>query len=158
MKTKEWLINKREEFNITQKELANAIGLSEYSIQNIEQGRRIGSEDTWNKIEEYFKYKENVKNGLINSNSMYRIKINENITTRAMNNLFYQIEIYDEKGNLIRTIQYQRNCIARMLHESPIFDFFKKADDQFINSLQCDEYCNKLEQVIKMLEKIFKIY
>ena len=158
MRTKEWLIEKREEFGMTQKELANAIGLTEFSIQNIEQGKRKGSDDTWNKIEELFNYKENVKNGKIKSDTMYRVKISEKITTRGMNNLFYQVEVSDEKGHSIRTIQYQRNCIAKMLHESPIFEYFKKADGHLVNSLQCDEYCNKLEQVISLLEKASKIY
>lgn len=55
MKTKEWLIEKRKELNLTQKDLANAIGTSIFAISNIEQGQRRGSENTWNKIEEYFK-------------------------------------------------------------------------------------------------------
>lgn len=158
MKTKEWLIEKRNEFNITQKDLANAIGLSEYSIQNIEQGKRKGSDYTWDKIEQYFQYKENTKNDKIKSNIAYRININEKITMRGMNNLFYQIEIYDEKGHSIRTIQYQRNCIAKMLHETPIFEFFKSSDGKLINSIQCNEYCDKLERVIKLLEQVANIY
>lgn len=158
MRTKEWLIEKREEFGLTQREVANAIGLTEFSIQNIEQGRRKGSDDTWDKLEEFFAYKENVKNGTIKSDKLYRIKINEKITMRGMNNLFYQVEIYNEQGSIMRTVQYQRNCVARMLHESPVFEFFKNNDNQLTNSLQCDEYCNKLEQVVSLLEKISKIY
>lgn len=158
MRSKEWLLEKRQELNLTQKELANAIGLTEFSIQNIEQGKRKGSDFTWNKIEDYFIYKEAVKNGEVDTDTLYRIKINETVTTRSMNSLFYQVEIYDEKGNLINCIEYQRNCIARMLHETPIFDFFKRFDEKFINSLQCDEYCKKLKQVISILEKIANIY
>lgn len=158
METKEWLIKKREEFGLSQSQLANRIGISKFAIQNIEQGRRNGSEEVWKKIEDYFDLQKNIKEGKIKENSCCRIRINEEVTTRGMNNLFYQIEIDDEFGNRIHTIMYQRNCIANMLHETPIFEFFKRLDGQFVNRIQCEEYCSKLENVIKMLEKIAKIY
>lgn len=54
MRTKEWLKNKRIEYSITQRQLANAIGVSTFAIEQIEQGKRMGSADTWKKIENYF--------------------------------------------------------------------------------------------------------
>lgn len=158
MRTKEWLIEMREKYNITQQELANAIGLTKYTISNIEQNQRKGSDDTWNKIEEYFDYKDKVSKGLIETDSMCRVNINEDLTKRGLNDLFFQIEIDDEKGHRIRTISYQRNCVANMLHKAPIFNFFKSANGKLVNKLQCEDYCNKLEQVVSLLEKISKIY
>ncbi len=61
MRTKEWLINKRKEKGITQQQLADSIDLSRYAIENIEQGRRMGSVDTWDKIESFFEDEENIR-------------------------------------------------------------------------------------------------
>lgn len=54
MKTKEWLKEQRVKHSLTQQQLANEIGISRFAIENIEQGRRLGSVETWNKIENYF--------------------------------------------------------------------------------------------------------
>lgn len=54
MKTKEWLKEKRKKENLTQEELADKIGVSPFTIMQIEQGKRLGSIDTWSKIEDYF--------------------------------------------------------------------------------------------------------
>lgn len=89
---------------------------------------------------------------------MKKIKINEEITMRGMNNLFYQIEVNDEKGNRLNTISYQRNCVADMLHQTPIFEVFKRMEGKNWNDEQCDECCEKLKKVIKKLEEISKIY
>lgn len=158
MKSREWLVAEREKYNLSQTQLANKIGISKFAIQSIEQGRRNGSDEVWKKIEEFFELEEKIKNGTISRDSLCRIKINEAQTTRGFNNLFYQVEIYDEDGRLINVISYQRNCVANMLHETPIFEFFRRNDNQFVNRIQCEEYCNKLESVIKMLDKISKIY
>lgn len=158
MKSNEWLINERKKYNLSQTQLANKIGISKFAIQSIEQGRRNGSAEVWKKIEEFFELEEKIKKGIISKNSLCRIKINEAQTTRGFNNLFYQVEIYDEDGRLINVISYQRNCVANMLHETPIFEFFRRNDNQFVNRIQCEEYCSKLESVIKLLDKISKIY
>lgn len=158
MKSKEWLVAEREKYNLSQTQLANRIGISKFAIQSIEQGRRNGSDEVWKKIEEFFELEEKIKNGTISRDSLCRIKINEAQTTRGFNNLFYQVEIYDEDGRLINIISYQRNCVANMLHETPIFEFFRRNNNQFVNRIQCEECCNKLESVIKMLDKISKIY
>lgn len=54
MHTKEWLKSKRIEYSYTQKQLAHEIGLSPYTIEQIEQGKRLGSAETWEKIETFF--------------------------------------------------------------------------------------------------------
>lgn len=53
MKTKEWLKSKRLELGLTQKELAQHCLLSLPAIAKIESGERLGSIETWEKIE-YF--------------------------------------------------------------------------------------------------------
>ena len=65
MKTKEWLKEQRVKYSLTQQQLANEIGISRFAIENIEQGKRLGSVDTWEKIENYF---SNVDDNLINNN------------------------------------------------------------------------------------------
>lgn len=54
MRTKEWLKDQRGKNNLTQRELANKIGISPYTIEQIEQNKRLGSAETWEKIENYF--------------------------------------------------------------------------------------------------------
>lgn len=66
MKTKKWLKEQRAKHSLTQQQLANEIGISRFAIENIEQGKRLGSVETWNKIENYF---NNVEDKLINVSS-----------------------------------------------------------------------------------------
>lgn len=54
MKTKEWLREKLNEKKITQKELAESIGISLNAISKILRGERFGSSETWEKIEAFF--------------------------------------------------------------------------------------------------------
>lgn len=61
MRTAEWLKNQRVKHSLTQSQLANKIGISKFAIENIEQGRRMGSAETWEKIENYFENGETVK-------------------------------------------------------------------------------------------------
>lgn len=58
MKSKEWLKSMRKKLNITQKQLSDESGVNKLTIENIEQGRRKGSEETWKAIEEFFKKKD----------------------------------------------------------------------------------------------------
>lgn len=53
-RTATWLKAMRHERKLTQRELAQAIGVATNSIANIEQGQRKGSDEVWNKIEKYF--------------------------------------------------------------------------------------------------------
>lgn len=154
MDKREWLIKKRSEYNLTQKQLADIIDVSIYTISNIEQGQRNGSDYVWNRLEDYFKMRDIDQD---NVSEKYKININEKITKRGMNSLFYQIEIDNEIGERIMTISYAQN-IANMLHDTPIFRYFKDCNGMFINAKQCSEYCIKLEQVIHMLDKISEIY
>ena len=100
---------------------------------------------------------------------MKRIKINEKITQRGNNSLFYQIEVYDVlENNELRYnnnsdyyIQpYQRNEINDILHETSIFKMFKKIADnkENWNDEQCKEYCKKMNQTIEEIIKIEEIY
>lgn len=54
MRTKEWLKNERKKKGISQQELSNLCGVNKFTIENIEQGRRMGSAETWEKIENFF--------------------------------------------------------------------------------------------------------
>ena len=100
---------------------------------------------------------------------MKRIKINEKITMRGMNDLFYQIEVYDvlENGKLkFNNLSdyyikgYKRNRIKDILHETSIFRMFKDfADNDFNwNDEQCKEYCKIMNETIDLIEKIEEIY
>ena len=55
MKSREWLKQMRVKYSLTQQELALKTGISVYTIENIEQGKRNGDETTWNIIEDFFK-------------------------------------------------------------------------------------------------------
>ena len=100
---------------------------------------------------------------------MKRIKINEKITMRGMNDLFYQIEVYDvlENGNLkFNNLSdyyikgYKRNRIKDILHETSIFKMFKSIADSNVNwnDEQCKEYCKRMNETIDLIEKIEEIY
>ena len=54
MKDKKWLKDMRIKHNLTQEKLAINTGLSKYTIENIEQGKRKGDKKTWDVIEKYF--------------------------------------------------------------------------------------------------------
>ncbi len=58
MKNKEWLKKMRAKFNITQKQLSDESGVNKLTIENLEQGKRKGSEETWKLIEDYFEKRE----------------------------------------------------------------------------------------------------
>lgn len=61
MRTREWLKEKRNESKLTQRELADKIGLSPFTIEQIEQGKRLGSAETWEKIENFFSEETEIK-------------------------------------------------------------------------------------------------
>ena len=85
MKDKNWLKEQRTKYNLTQAELAEKINLSKATIENIEQGKRIGDENTWNKIELFFK--NNNESNRINSKFIKAIKNKnyyENFITRSI--------------------------------------------------------------------------
>lgn len=51
---KEWLIKSREKHGLSQAQLAQKIGVHIRTINHIEQGQRLGSEQTWKKIKKFF--------------------------------------------------------------------------------------------------------
>ena len=51
---RERLRQARIEKNKTQKEVANAIGISVVGYRQIESGKRVGSISNWDKLEDYF--------------------------------------------------------------------------------------------------------
>lgn len=61
MRTKEWLKEKRIANNLSQKELGEKVGVSHYTIEQIEQGKRLGCAETWEKIENFFDNKTEIK-------------------------------------------------------------------------------------------------
>ncbi|MBS5926176.1 MAG: helix-turn-helix domain-containing protein [Clostridium paraputrificum] len=52
--SREGLILARRVRNVTQKELSLKTGISIHAIAKIEQGQRLGSTDTWNKLNAFF--------------------------------------------------------------------------------------------------------
>ena len=50
IKTKEWLIEARTNAGLSQQQLADKCGLSVPTVAKIEQGQRIGSASTWEKL------------------------------------------------------------------------------------------------------------
>lgn len=60
IKTGEWLKNELAENNITQKELAKTAGLSVPAIAKIISGERLGSAETWHKIQQALEIKRGV--------------------------------------------------------------------------------------------------
>lgn len=60
MRTKEWLREKRTQYCYTQRQLAREIGVSPFTIEQIEQGKRLGSVETWEKIENFFKNEDEI--------------------------------------------------------------------------------------------------
>ena len=72
--TKDWLIENRKAVGLTQQELAMKIGLSVGSLQNIEQGKRTGSVETWEKIHEVLENEKDCeRNSILNSQQIERL-------------------------------------------------------------------------------------
>ena len=59
MRTSKWLKEMRKKFNLSQKQLSEESGVNKLTIENLEQGRRKGSDETWELIETYFNKKKN---------------------------------------------------------------------------------------------------
>ena len=58
MKTGEWLENKRNSLNLSQKELAQKLNTTEYEIKSIEEGNSIGNVSLLKKI--YSEFNEEI--------------------------------------------------------------------------------------------------
>ena len=83
-----------------------------------------------------------------------RIEFNEKITTRGMNNLYFEINFY-EGNKRIYCIDYRRT-IASTLHETPIYKWLEKHNMQISTRLY-EETRNNLNKVVELLEKLEKI-
>lgn len=89
----------------------------------------------------------------------YILKINENITMRGMNTLFYEIEFKGVRHNRIHhsyNITYQRGNIATMLHGTSLWHIISFMNDNEIHLSYEDyiKYRNLLEEIIKRLGEI----
>ena len=89
----------------------------------------------------------------------YVVKINENITMRGMNALFYEVEFKRVSNNKIHHsyyITYQRGNIENMLHGSSIWYQIKNINDTeaHLNYEDYIKYRDLLEETIKKLEEI----
>lgn len=94
IRTKEWLIKTRKELKLTQKQLAANCGVNLSTIQNIEQGKRLGSSETWEEIENYlreieFKSIENVdsKDKTKDKKPKEELRLIEDTINRIMNKI-----------------------------------------------------------------------
>lgn len=55
IKSREWLIENRKIKGLTQVQLADLTGIKVGTIQNLEQGKRVGSENIWDILNNFFK-------------------------------------------------------------------------------------------------------
>lgn len=95
-RTSEWLKEKRKEFNLSQQELAKKSKVSIFAIQNIEQGQRKGSSETWEKLESIFNNKEDIIYSHDNEELIEELKADiEEFGSNCKCLLFY--EIVDDK-------------------------------------------------------------
>ena len=93
-------------------------------------------------------------------NEYYIVKINEKITVRGMNTLFFEVKfkrVYDN-GKLEHTykVSYQRGNIAIMLHGSSLWYIISFMSDNEVHLSYEDyiKYRNLLEEIIKRLGEI----
>lgn len=96
-------------------------------------------------------------------NEYYIVKVNENVTTRGMNSLYYQVEFSRIKDNHISTfknISYQRGNIENMLHGTSIFYDLKLFSDASVHLSYKEalELIKVLEDIIKRLNEIEEVY
>ncbi len=95
-RTSGWLKEKRKEFNLSQQELAKKSKVSIFAIQNIEQGQRKGSSETWKKLESIFNNKEDIIYSHDNDELIEELKADiEEFGSNYKCLLFY--EIIDDK-------------------------------------------------------------
>lgn len=100
-RTKEWLIEQRKKVKLTQKQFADQCGINLSTLQNIEQGKRNGSPETWNKIENYIN-ENNLKNKNIDKKDLEEnLKLVDENLKRIMNII--------EDG---KTGEYEIKCIC----------------------------------------------
>lgn len=77
IKTREWLIITRKNLGYSQKVFAEKCGINIFTVQNIEQGKRVGAADTWRKIIKYieFQFNNELINIMVNDNFLKKSKL-----------------------------------------------------------------------------------
>lgn len=138
MRTKEWLIKNRTKYVLTQRQLAAKIGVSAYTIENIEQGKRLGSVETWNKIENFFKNSELEK---------------ENISydsTNLIEELTSDIEEFGDDHACILIYKIVNDCIV-----FTNYDFIVE-EDKFDAKKELDENEKYIVTTLKYALDVFK--
>lgn len=138
MRTKEWLIKNRTKYVLTQRQLAAKIGVSAYTIENIEQGKRLGSVETWNKIENFFKNSE-----LEKENTSYD-------STDLIEELTSDIEEFGDDHTCILIYKIVNDCIV-----FTNYDFIVE-EDKFDAKKELDENEKYIVTTLKYALDVFK--
>lgn len=138
MRTKEWLIKNRTKYVLTQRQLAAKIGVSAYTIENIEQGKRLGSVETWNKIENFFKNSE-----LEKENTSYD-------STDLIEELTSDIEEFGDDHTCILIYKIINDCIV-----FTNYDFIVE-EDKFDAKKELDENEKYIVTTLKYALDVFK--
>lgn len=138
MRTKEWLIKNRTKYVLTQRQLAAKIGVSAYTIENIEQGKRLGSVETWNKIENFFKNSE-----LEKENTSYD-------STDLIEELTSDIEEFGDNHACILIYKVVNDCIV-----FTNYDFIVE-EDKFDAKKELDENEKYIVTTLKYALDVFK--
>lgn len=138
MRTKEWLIKNRTKYVLTQRQLAAKIGVSAYTIENIEQGKRLGSVETWNKIENFFKNSE-----LEKENTSYD-------STNLIEELTSDIEEFGDDHACILIYKIVNDCIV-----FTNYDFIVE-EDKFDEKTELDDDEKCIVTTLKYALDVFK--
>lgn len=136
IRTKEWLIEQRVKQGLTQNQLANKIGMSIHTIENIEQGKRLGSVETWEKITNFFTNVEEVKLSYDCEEIIEELK--------------EDIEEFGEDENCILIYKVEDNHIV-----FTNYDFITK-DDPLNPSEELDDGENFIETNLKYALEVFE--
>ena len=108
-----WLKAIRKEKGLTQKQLAEKIGISVNTLSNIEQGQHIGSDETWNKIANFFGEKE-------------YMKVSRETLESLLNDIIYDMGIIIFKERFTRVIE-----VGNFTNKDIIIDtFMNKIENQ----------------------------
>lgn len=110
-----WLKELREKQNLTQKQLEEKSGVSLFTIQNIEQGTRKGSETTINKLLKFFKKETEISSDDMTSLLEYFKEQNNIIysfdSEELIEELKKDIEEFGENKVLYAMFKKMKDCI-----------------------------------------------
>ena len=116
IKTKEWLIESRQKAGLTQQQLADRSGISVAAIRNIEQGNRVGNNETWL--------------SLINGLGIKKYTIEE-----VLNNLKYDVIDFVNGDTFIKGLYFGDFIV------NPIFTSIEKKFSNFLLYTDFDSSC-----------------